>query len=142
MITISILRYSKIMSVIKYFSSANPNFIGLNLKSLLSYMLGFNILYIIHKVQGFSVHIYKHTHMCVYIYRRTYLCVCIHTHTHTHTHIYIYIYIYTLLVAQMVKSLSTMRETWVQSPGWEDPLQKEMAIHSSIFQLPGKSRGQ
>ena len=26
-----------------------------------------------------------------------------------------------------------MQETWVQSPGWEDPLEKEMAIHSSIL---------
>ena len=31
----------------------------------------------------------------------------------------------------MVKRLSTMWETWVQSLGWEDPLEKEMAIHSS-----------
>ena len=46
----------------------------------------------------------------------------------------------TSLVAQMVKCLSTVRETWVQSLGWEDPLEKEMAIHSSI--LPGKSHGQ
>ena len=30
----------------------------------------------------------------------------------------------------MVKRLSTMRETRVQSLGWEDPLEKEMAIHS------------
>ena len=37
------------------------------------------------------------------------------------------------LVAQTVKHLSTMRETWVQSLGWEDPLEKEMAIHSSIL---------
>ena len=36
------------------------------------------------------------------------------------------------LVAQMVKSLPAMRETWVRSLGWEDPLEKEMAIHSSI----------
>ena len=34
------------------------------------------------------------------------------------------------LVAQMVKRLSTMQETWVRSLGWEDPLEKEMAIHS------------
>ena len=34
------------------------------------------------------------------------------------------------LVAQMVKHLSTMRETQVRSLGWEDPLEKEMAIHS------------
>jgi len=33
----------------------------------------------------------------------------------------------------MVKRLSTMRETRVQSLGWEDPLEKEMAIHSSTI---------
>ena len=40
----------------------------------------------------------------------------------------------------MVKCLSTVRETRVQSLGWDDTLEKEMAIHSSI--LPGKSHGQ
>ena len=40
----------------------------------------------------------------------------------------------------MVKLLPTMWETWVQSPGREDLLEKEMATHSSI--LPGKSHGQ
>ena len=34
-------------------------------------------------------------------------------------------------VAQMVKRLPTMQETWVQSLGQEDPLEKEMATHSS-----------
>ena len=34
------------------------------------------------------------------------------------------------LVAQTVKRLSTMRETWVRSAGWEDSLEKEMATHS------------
>ena len=34
-------------------------------------------------------------------------------------------------MAQTVKCLSTMRETRVRSLGWEDPLEKEMAIHSS-----------
>ena len=33
-------------------------------------------------------------------------------------------------MAQTVKHLSTMRETGVRSLGWEDPLEKEMAIHS------------
>ena len=33
----------------------------------------------------------------------------------------------------MVKHLPTMRETWVQSLGWEDTLEKEMAIHSSTI---------
>ena len=37
----------------------------------------------------------------------------------------------TSLVAQMVKCLSTMQETRVQSLGWEDPLEKDMAIHAS-----------
>ena len=36
-------------------------------------------------------------------------------------------------MAQIVKRLPTMRETWVQSLGREDPLEKEMAIHSSIL---------
>ena len=37
------------------------------------------------------------------------------------------------LVAQMVKRLSAMQETQVRSLGWEDPLEKEMAAHSSII---------
>ena len=42
-------------------------------------------------------------------------------------------------MAQMVKRLPTMRETWVQSLGWEDLLEKEMATHSSILarRIPG-----
>ena len=52
-----------------------------------------------------------------------------------------YIYLYCIivlitqlssLVAQMVKHLPTVRETQVQSLGWEDLLEKEMATHSSI----------
>ena len=42
----------------------------------------------------------------------------------------------TSLVAQVVKCLSTMWETQVLSLSWEDPLEKEMAIHSSF--LSGK----
>ena len=37
------------------------------------------------------------------------------------------------LVAQMVKNLPAMWETWVQSLGWEDPLEEGMATHSSIL---------
>ena len=37
------------------------------------------------------------------------------------------------LVAQMVKNLSAMWETWVQSLGWEDPLEEGTATHSSIL---------
>ena len=43
------------------------------------------------------------------------------------------------LVAQVVKNLPAMQETWVQSLGWKDPLEKEMATHSSIltWEIPG-----
>ena len=37
------------------------------------------------------------------------------------------------LVAQMIKNLPAMRETWVQSLDWEDPLEKGMATHFSIL---------
>ena len=37
------------------------------------------------------------------------------------------------LVAQLVKNLPAVQETWVQSLGQEDPLEKEMATHSSIL---------
>ena len=36
-------------------------------------------------------------------------------------------------MVQRLKCLPAMRETWVRSLGWEDPLEKEMAIHSSIL---------
>ena len=36
-------------------------------------------------------------------------------------------------MAQIVKCLPTMQETWVQPLGWEDLLEKEMATHSSIL---------
>ena len=39
----------------------------------------------------------------------------------------------TSLVAQLVKNLPAMQETQVQSLGWEDPLEKEMATHSNIL---------
>ena len=36
-------------------------------------------------------------------------------------------------MAQRIKRLPAMQETWVQSLGWEDPLEKEMITHSSIL---------
>ena len=36
-------------------------------------------------------------------------------------------------MAQLVKNLPAMQETWVQSLCWEDPLEKDMATHSSIL---------
>ena len=45
-------------------------------------------------------------------------------------HVEFEIICYASLVAQMVKRLSAMQETWVRSLGWEDPLEKEMAARS------------
>ena len=36
-------------------------------------------------------------------------------------------------MAQRIKRLPAMQDTWVRSLGWEDPLEKEMAMHSSIL---------
>ena len=53
--------------------------------------------------------------------------------------IYLSIYLFHLslsrasLVLQLVKNPPAMQETWVQSLGWEDPLQEVMATHSSIL---------
>ena len=74
-------------------------------------------------------------HICIY---NTY--VFIHTHniymcTYVYVHIYMYLYIHRYVfvyfpVAQMVKNLPAMQETWVQFLGQEDPLEKEMTSHS------------
>ena len=54
----------------------------------------------------------------------------------------IHAYIWASLVAQTVKNLSAMQETWVQSLGWEDPLEEGMTSHSSILLgFPGGSDG-
>ena len=42
-------------------------------------------------------------------------------------------FIWATLVAQLLKNLPAMQETWVQSLGREDPLEKEMATHSSTL---------
>ena len=46
---------------------------------------------------------------------------------------YLLQYSWASLVAQMVKNLPVMRETWVPSVGWEDPLEEGMVTHSSIL---------
>ena len=52
-------------------------------------------------------------------------------------HTCVCIYIRASLVAQTVKNPPTMQETWAQLLGWEDPVEKGMATHSSI--LPWKN---
>ena len=42
-------------------------------------------------------------------------------------------YSWASFVAQLVKNLPAMQETWVRSLGWEDPLEKGKATHSSIL---------
>ena len=53
------------------------------------------------------------------------------------TRLFLFIVIFNLswafLMAQLVKNLPAMRETWVQSLGWEDPLEKGKATHSNIL---------
>ena len=97
------------------------------------------------------IYIYMHVYVCIYTYIHTfthththiYICVCmcvyIHTPIHSHTHTYIYIHTHTLvwvwasLVVQTVEHLPAVWETRVWSLGWEDPLEKEMAPHSSTL---------
>ena len=42
-------------------------------------------------------------------------------------------YSWASMVAQLVKNLPAMQETWVQSLGWQDPLEKGKATHSSVL---------
>ena len=46
---------------------------------------------------------------------------------------YIYIYIWASPVAQMVKNVHEMQETWIWSLGWDDPLEKGMETHSNFL---------
>ena len=56
----------------------------------------------------------------VFVCVNMHMCVYLHLHIHIHTH-------GASLVAQLVKNLPTMWETWVQSLVWEDPLEEGMA---------------
>ena len=61
--------------------------------------------------------------MCLY--------VCVYTHTHIHT--YTYMYMSNFPGGSELKNLPAMQEMQVQSLGQEDPLEMEMATHSSIL---------
>ena len=64
----------------------------------------------------------------------------LHFHFHFHTYNFIDHNFWASLVAQMVKNLPAIQETWVRSLGWEDPLEKEMATYSIIlaWRIPWK----
>ena len=53
------------------------------------------------------------------------LKACVHTHA----------YFFGFSSDSLVRNLPAMKETWIRSLGWEDPLEKEMATHSSIYVL-------
>ena len=103
------------------------------------------------------IHIHTHTHAHIYIHRllnsygyRFHCCPCGSTGKDSTSHAgepglvpgserstgdgisYPLQYSWASLLAQLVKNLPAMQETWVQSLGWEDPLEKGIAIHSSI----------
>ena len=68
------------------------------------------------------------------------LCVCvcrykfIYIYIYTYMHIYVYMYMFRAsLVAQTRKNLPAVQKTQIWSLGWEDPLEKGMASHSSIL---------
>ena len=56
-------------------------------------------------------------------------------YTHTHTHIHTHTHTPAFLLAQSVKNLRAVQETWIRSLGWEDASEKEkeMTTHSSIL---------
>ena len=70
---------------------------------------------------GYNLHNIKFTHIkCTIEWFLVYLQNCTAITSH-------------YLVAQLVENPPAMRETWVQSLGWEDPLKKGKATHSSIL---------
>ena len=69
-------------------------------------------------VCAYCVCVYEYVSMCGYVCLCVYVCVCVWGAS---------------LVAQTIKNLSAMQETWDQFLGWEDPLEKGMATHFSIL---------
>ena len=96
-----------------------------------------------------NTHPYRHIHSHTHTHTHTLINTHSHSHIDTHTcsrltHICTFTHSHTLLhtitrnhtaslVAQVVKNPPTMRETWVQSLGWEDPLEESTTTHSSIL---------
>ena len=62
-----------------------------------------------------------------------YKCSSFNYSYHVHYIANAYISYRASLLAQRIKRLPAMQETWVRSLGWEDPLEKEMATHSNIL---------
>ena len=73
----------------------------------------------------------RHTDTYAYVYVRVYVYVYIDIYIYIYIYICISIYIYSGSAGK--ESAFNMRETWVQYLGWEDPLKKRKATHSSIL---------
>ena len=73
----------------------------------------------------------------IYIYVYIYICIteslCCTTKQFSYTYKYIYMYIWASPIAQLVKNSPAMQEIWVQSLGFEDPLEKEKTTSSIIL---------
>ena len=67
------------------------------------------------------------------VLRLSCLCLCCYSNPENPPHKLELIKVLASLVAQRLKHLPPMQETWIWSLGREDPLEKEMAIHSSIL---------
>ena len=63
------------------------------------------------------------------------VCVCVNAYMY----VYIYVCLWAYLVAQLVKNPPAIRETWVRSLGWEDPLEKGKAPYLVFW--PGEFHG-
>ena len=73
-------------------------------------------------------------YMCV-LYMQMYECVCVYVSGYICVNVYLWTYLkaWASLIPQWVKNLPAMRDTWVGSLGWEDPLEKRKATHFSIL---------
>ena len=67
------------------------------------------------------------------IFPSRWICICYASALYTLSQIYIHGSLSCFVVAQMLKNLLAMQEIWVRSLGQDDPLEKEMATHSSIL---------
>ena len=93
------------------------------------YILEINLLL----VTSFA-NIFSHSVDCLHLFMVSFAVQKLVSLIKSHLCIFVYFYcLRTSLVAQTVKCLHTMRETGVRSLGREDPLEKEMATHSSIL---------
>ena len=74
--------------------------------------------------KGATAQLFSHSFLCYSVRLSSLFTVKI---------IFIYLLTWASLVAQTIKNLPAMHETWVRPLGWEDPLEESMATHSNIL---------